>query len=971
LIAYLVLGATMINYKEIERKWQNAWEKAKIFEVEPNDRKPMLVTAAFPYVNSLPHIGHMRTYGTADTYARYKRMQSFNVLYPMAFHATGTPLLAFAKRIGNNDQELIDQLKMFHIPDNEIRNMTDPKYMADYFIKDMESGMRLVGYGIDWRRKFISIEPLYSKFVEWQFAKLKEHGYITKGRHPIGWCTNDNNPVGQHDTKHDVQPEIEAVSAIKFKDSSSNNYFVCTTYRPETIYAVSNLFIDENAQYVLAKVKNDHFYMTKEAAEILKHQLDGLEIESEISAKDLLSKKAINPVNNSEVPILPGFFVKPDLGTGIVMSVPAHAPFDYAALQRLKKQNYPVPAMEYKKVVEIEKKDNIGIGRSVSDVSAGQVQVLHPEIPALAYLEVLHANEDAIDDMLEFATKLLYREESHWGYMTIDEYKGMKEPEAREKVKKKLQDSNNAFEIYIIANDEPVYCRCGTKVIVKFVSDQWFINYGDEEWKENVRRALKKIKIYPEKLRLTFENVVEWINVRAAERSQGLGTKFPFDTNYVIESLSDSTLYMCFYTFVHILRNEKITPEQLKPEFFDYVITSFGDLKKISESTSISEPVIIKCKESFDYWYSNTSRHSAPDLIPNHLTMYIFNHVALLDQPYLPKQIVVNGLVNYEGEKMSKSLGNIIPLIDGVEKYGSDPLRFIEITGADLDTTTEFSIEGINSVSSRNEFLYKQIFSLPELKSKELSHIDYWLYSKLNSKIKMATVYMENVNLKGAYTEIFYNSINELKKYNERGGDNEVVLREFLENFVLMLSPAMPHVSEEFWSLIGKTNLVAQERWPEASEDMINMEEESVEDTIDNTMNDIKQSIELTSKIPSSKGKSVKGIKIIIAEDWKLKVYSKLAETKSISVTLGSEEFKELDRSSVAQFVTQYSKKINTLIELKNKDTDLLIKAFVEAKDYIGSKFNAQVDIEKEHESKSERAKRALPGKPSIDIIWG
>ena len=253
----------MINYNEIEKKWQKAWEDSKVFEVEPNDKKALLVTAAFPYVNSPPHIGHARTYGTVDAYARYMRMMGFNVLYPMAFHATGTPLLAFAKRIKNNDSELIKELKVFHVPDAEIMKMTDPEYIANYFIKEDESVMKDAGYGIDWRRKFVSVEPIFSKFVEWQFIKLKDKGYITKGKHPVGWCTTDNGAVGQHDTKHDVQPDIQQITVIKFKDSASDVYFGCATYRPETLYGVTNIFIDKNAKYVVAKIGNESYYIQK------------------------------------------------------------------------------------------------------------------------------------------------------------------------------------------------------------------------------------------------------------------------------------------------------------------------------------------------------------------------------------------------------------------------------------------------------------------------------------------------------------------------------------------------------------------------------------------------------------------------------------------------------------------------------------------------------------------------------------
>ncbi len=970
IVHFVLLVLELIDYNNIEQKWQKAWENSKIFEVEPNDKESMLVTAAFPYVNAPQHIGHLRTYGTADTYARYKRMRGINVLYPMGFHASGIPLVAFAKRIRNNDKELIEEYKIFHVPDGEIKKMVDPEYMANYFIKQMESGMRRAGYGIDWRRKFVSIDPLFSKLVEWQFQKLIEKGYLTKGKYPIGWCTNENNAVGQHDTKHDVHPEVEQVTAIKFRDASSDIYFACTTYRPETIYGVTNIFIGEKSEYVIARIENERYYLSKEAASTLKYQLN-VTVESSISAKELLSKKATNPINKSVIPVLPGFFVKPDVGTGIVMSVPAHAPFDYVAIQRLKKDNYTMPEMHYNKIIEIEKKDNISIGRSLTDVNAGKATALHPEVPALAYLEILNTNENAIDDMIEFATKLLYREESHWGIMLVDEYKGMKEPEARELIKKKLEGSKDAFPIYIISNDEPVYCRCGYKVIVKIVDDQWFINYGDAAWKNTVRKGFESVKIYPEKFRLTFSNVIEWLDLRPVEREQGLGTRFPLNKNHIIESLSDSTIYMCFYTFIHILRNEKITAEQLKPEFFDYVLLSSIDATGAEKATGISATVLNKCKESYEYWYNQTSRHSGPDLIPNHLTMYMFNHMALLKEINWPKQIVVNGLVNYEGEKMSKSLGNIIPIVDGIEKYGSDPLRFIEISGADLDTETEFSVEGINSVRSRNEFILKSIQSLSSLKSKELSHIDYWLYSKLNSKIRDATQFMDNINLKGAYTEIYYNSINEFKKYLERGGENEIVMRDFLESITLMLTPAMPHLSEEYWSALGKKTLIAQEKWPESSKQMINPMEELVEEIIDNTISDARQSIELTGKINANIGKSVKEIILIMAEQWKVKAYNKLSKSKNIGKVMDDPELKEIEKGRLSQFLMQFAKKFNTMNEVGELDTQLLLKSFMEAKDYLHDRFNANIIVESEATSKSGRAARALPEKPSIDVVWG
>jgi len=174
----------------------------------------------------------------------------------------------------------------------------------------------------------------------------------------------------------------------------------------------------------------------------------------------------------------------------LLCSVPSHVPFDYAALERLKASGYPMPEIKPKKLIDVE------IGRSLVDVGVGEAKPIHIDLPALAYLEILHTNVNAIDDMLEFATKLESREESHWGKMIVPGYEGMSEPEAREKVKNELIAKGSAFELSILSN-APVYCRCGAKIVVKIVEDQWFLNYGDEHWKAIAKEAFSKITIVP------------------------------------------------------------------------------------------------------------------------------------------------------------------------------------------------------------------------------------------------------------------------------------------------------------------------------------------------------------------------------------------------------------------------------------------------------------------------------------------
>jgi leucyl-tRNA synthetase len=959
-----------INYREIEQKWYKAWHDAKIYEVEPDERPSLLVTAAFPYVDMPQHIGHLRTYSTADAYARYKRMRGFNVLFPMGFQPSGIPIMAIAKRIANNDEQLIDVLRrVHHISDEDIAKMKDPNYIANYFINVIKQGFIDSGYGIDWRREIISTEPIFSKMVEWQFFKLKEKGYLVTGVHPVGWCTNEGNPVGQHDTKGDTSVKIEEFVGIKFKDVESDVYFVCATYRPETIYGVTNLFIKKDTEYVIAQLGNIKIYLSKASFEILKYQIEIVELQK-IDASILLSKKAINPITNDIVPVLPGFFVKQDVGTGIVMSVPSHAPFDYVALKKLKNEGYNIPEFEDKKIIEIEK-DNakIGLGRSIEkELQKGKA--IHSNIPALAYLEILELDEKASEDLLEMATKKVYSEEARYGIMLVGKYAGKREAEARELLKKDMLNDGIAIKIYTIANDEPVYCRCGTKVIIKVVNDQWFINYGDKEWKEKTKKVFADVvKLYPEKYRHTYESLLDWLDLRAAERAQGLGTKFPFNPNHVIESLSDSTIYPMLYTFAHILRSSNISAESLKPEFFDYVVYGVGNLDEVAKNCNININIIQKCRESFDYWYKNTSRHSGSDLLANHLLMYLFNHVAIFPEKYYPKQIVTNGLVYFEGVKMSKSLGNVYPVSDGIAKFGADPLKLLEVTSADIDSDIELDLnKAIAGVYSRNEFFYNQILNLHSLDGNELTHIDYWLYSKLNKKIKNATAYMEELSLKNAYSEIYYNSYTELKKYIERGGKNQVVIREYLENVVLMLAPVMPMFAEELWHMLSNNSFVVKEKWPSYNVDMINDKIEAVEEMITNTIEDINSTIALTAKIDANKNKSVKEIKIIIADDWKLRAYNTLIEKKNMQDAIAASG---VEQAKASKFLAPIMPKLKSLIKLPEIDNEYMLSAFLNAQDYIKRKFDANIVIEKESTSKSPRAYRAMPNKPSIDIIWG
>ncbi|MCW3978958.1 MAG: class I tRNA ligase family protein, partial [Candidatus Bathyarchaeota archaeon] len=233
-----------MDWRSIEEKWRKRWAEAGAFEADPDpERQKYYLTVAYPYPNSPQHIGHGRTYTMCDVHARYRRMQGYNVLLPMAWHFTGTPVIAMVERLKEKDEDLLDTfLNIYNIPKGDLHELETPIGMATYFAQEIKTGMQLMGFSIDWRREFTTVDPYYNKFIEWQFAKLRQRGYITQGSHPVGWCPHCGNPVGQHDTVGDKEPEIEEFAVLKFR--RGDLVFPAATLRPETVFGVNAMWIN-------------------------------------------------------------------------------------------------------------------------------------------------------------------------------------------------------------------------------------------------------------------------------------------------------------------------------------------------------------------------------------------------------------------------------------------------------------------------------------------------------------------------------------------------------------------------------------------------------------------------------------------------------------------------------------------------------------------------------------------------------
>jgi len=204
-------------------------------------------------------------------------------------------------------------------------------------------------------------------------------------------------------------------------------------------------------------------------------------------------------------------------------------------------------------------------------------------------------------------------------------------------------------------SERPVVCRCNTSAVIKLLKDQWFVRYSDPDWKDSVKTCIHdRTKLIPPELESEFLRTVDWLNDWACTRKVGLGTPLPWDPAWIIEPLSDSTIYMAYYTIAQHLKD--IDPELLDDAVFDRIF-----LQKNTECR-VDPEILKKMQEEFMYWYPYDYRLSAKDLISNHLTFQLFHHTAIFSEEYHPRGLVVFGIGLLEGEKMSSSKGNVSDL---------------------------------------------------------------------------------------------------------------------------------------------------------------------------------------------------------------------------------------------------------------------------------------------------------------------
>jgi len=961
--------AVMEVLRQIEEKWRKAWEEARIFEADPDStRKKCMVTFPFSYMNGPLHVGHGFTATRVDANARFKRMQGYNVLFPWAWHWTGETIAGASERVKTGEEDFIRALREIDgVSEEDLKKFVDPAYMASYYTRESREAVKRLGFSIDWRREFhtTSLCPTFSKFIEWQCERLREKGYIIQGTYPVVWCPHCESPTGDHDRQvgEGVAPEEYALMKFKMGDA----YLPAATFRPETIYGVTNMWIHPDADYVKASVNSEQWIISEIAANKLKEQRRKVEIISRFKGRKIIGKHFVSPISDRKMLVLPGWFVNPANATGVVYSVPAHAPYDWLALKDLQEKpellkEFGIDPDEVKKIKSISMIRVEGFG----------------EYPAIELVEQMGAM-DQHDPKAEEATKLLYKKEFHGGVLKdiCGEYSGRMVYEVKDSLIQDFKEKGIADSMYDLP--QPVVCRCMTPCIVKVLEDQWFLRYSDEAWKKKTKEALNQASVYPESAIQWFLNIIDWLREWPCARKTGLGTPLPWSPGWIVETLSDSTVYMAFYTINKHIRQYNIKAEQLTGEVFDYLFYGKGNIEKIAEKSRISRKLLEEMRTEFLYWYPVDLRISAKELVPNHLTFFLFQHVALFPE-HLPKGIGVNGVLSIEGMKMSKSKGNFVTLRGAIDQYGADATRCALLLGGEGMDDPDWRRENVRDVRGKLQGFYNLANSIIETaKEEKTGHLEEWLSSMLQHRIKKVTESMETLKTRTATENALFEVWNDFRWYLRRKERTDSkVLREALEIWIRLLAPFAPYICEEIWNKMGKEGFVSLAEWPIYNEKKVNIQAEETESLIESVLEDTSNILRATKIVP-------KKICYYTAAPWKRKVYLTMLEkaisTKVVLSGLMKELMTDPDlkkmAEKVAKFASQVIEEINRMPDDK-KHRRLKVgvvdetQALKDAENFFEREFHAKIyayheDDPQRHDPK-KKAVLAKPYRPAIYI---
>ena len=624
----------MENVKEIEKKWQKYWEDNKTFKTENEGENPYYILVEFPYPSgSGLHVGHVRSYTAQDALARMKRMQGYNVLYPMGYDAFGAPAEEYA-------------IKTHQHPKNVV------KQNIEVFGKQMKS----LVFSFDWDRAFSTTDPEYYKWTQWQFIQFFKHDMAYKATTKVNWCPKCKMVLSNEDAAggvcercgSSVEQKEKSQWMLRMSDYAEDllkglddtNFvdrvklgqinwigkstgvemdvnivgggkFSIFTTCIETVYGITFFVIAPDGKLIeelMPRVENKDEVQAYIKETSLKSSMDRTELNKGKSGVLVKGVKAINPINGKEVPIFLGDFVLGDYGTGAVMAVPAHDQRDY----------------EYAEVHKLP-----------------IVQVIEGDVSSCALEK---------QDYLGKGIKL----------MNSEEFSGMTVEEAKEAITKKLEDMGIARRVN---------------------------NYKMRDW------VFGRQRFWGEPIPMIYCDKCGWVPVP----DEDLPVVLPDVTEYEPTDNGESPLAKiesfvnckCPKCGKDAKRETDTMPQWAGSSWY---FLRFMDAHNDNEFASMEA---MKYWGQVD-WYNGGMEHTARHLLYARFWVQFLYNIGLVPKKEMIWTRVSHGMVlGSDNQKMSKSKGNVINPDDIVNEFGADTLRLYEMFMGDYTQDAPWNTDSL------------------------------------------------------------------------------------------------------------------------------------------------------------------------------------------------------------------------------------------------------------------------------------
>uniref|UniRef100_A0A8I3P763 Leucine--tRNA ligase, cytoplasmic n=2 Tax=Canis lupus familiaris TaxID=9615 RepID=A0A8I3P763_CANLF len=783
-------GTAKVDFlKKIEKEIQQKWATEKVFEVDASNlenqtgKGKYFVTFPYPYMNGRLHLGHTFSLSKCEFAVGYQRLKGKTCLFPFGLHCTGMPIKACADKL-KREIELYGCPPDF--PDEEEEEEEIPVKTEEVIIKDKAKG----------KKSKAAAKAGSSKY---QWGIMKSLGL------------SDEEIVKFSEAEHwlDYFPPL-AIQDLKRMGLKVDwrRSFITTDVNPYYDSFVRWQFLTLRERNKIKFGKRYTIYSPKDGQPCMDHDRQ--------TGEEILGASLSAPLTSyTVVYVLPMLTIKEDKGTGVVTSVPSDSPDDFAALRDLKKKQ----ALRAK----------YGI-RDDMVLPFEPVPII--EIPGFGNLSAVTICDDLKvqsqndREKLAEAKEKLYLKGFYDGIMLVDGFKGQKVQDVKKTIQKKMIDTGDAFTY--MEPEKQVMSRSSDECVVA-LCDQWYLDYGEENWKKQTSQCLKGLETFCEETRRNFEATLGWLQEHACSRTYGLGTRLPWDEQWLIESLSDSTIYMAFYTVAHLLQGGNlrgqtesplgIRPQQMTREVWDYVFFKEAPFPK----TQIPKEKLDQLKQEFEFWYPVDLRVSGKDLVPNHLSYYLYNHVAMWPEQSdkWPAAVRANGHLLLNSEKMSKSTGNFLTLTQAIDKFSADGMRLALADAGDTVEDANFveamADAGILRLYTWVEWVKEMVANWDSLRSGPASTFNDRVFaSEMNAGIIKTDQNYEKMMFKEALKTGFFEFQAAKDKYRElaiEGMHRDLVFR-FIEVQTLLLAPFCPHLCEHIWTLLGKPDSIMNASWP-------------------------------------------------------------------------------------------------------------------------------------------------------------